>query len=633
MGGGYSFHQLWKIAVTICLLLTNSDAFGQTTPFITTLNLTDANLTAGQLTIKQSYQQSSFTTGVQLISLVNPLQIQQPGGIVSLQVPGDTTTYTFTAVNIEGYYSGDFFWYGELTGTSHCPETDLSDDCFSGVLSIVGKNNQMFGEMRIDTSFYLIPSLGGGLNALVKTQEGNKPVCISEGPSFIPTSPSEEREPCPVVKVLVLYTQRAKDSFPDVENIAAQAFANTKQTILNSDISKTTLDIQLAGIVLLSGFTESGNWETDETSILTANSTARQLRSAYQADLVIIMTDDVYSQFRGKVFAFGDSIPDRDSAFAFVEVPHALGPTYTFTHEFGHLFGMRHQNQDNCGSNWDNSGLPHAHAYAFHKGCGCLFVFPRRYYKTVVSPCEDNSERITILHYSNPDVEYKKQATGTSSTNNNAKVMKDAACRVSDYVQSNDVNVHFVRPEKVCPGDIFTLFGGVTGDYGPYTYQWRYKIGYNGQWSNIITPSPQDELQLTAPTGFYGVIYVELTGTNGTDQATYASGIVVDYFCDNPRPTSSSQPSELTGNAAISAFPTPTAHQIHVLLKEPVGDAINVLITNLLGKTHISTIVSPGETPFNQFDINLPDLPNGQYILTVRSAHGLPLSVQFTVFK
>jgi hypothetical protein len=251
----------------------------------------------------------------------------------------------------------------------------------------------------------------------------------------------------------------------------------------------------------------------------------------------------------------------------------------------------------------------------------------------VVSPCKHNNEVITILHYSNPDVDYKNKATGTSSTNNNAKVIRDATCRVSDYVQSNDVNVHFIHPYKVCPGDNFTLTGSVTGDYGPYTYQWRYKIGYNGQWSNIITPTPQNQLSLTAPTGgFYGVIYVELTGTNGTDQATYSSGIVVDYFCDN-RPASATSPSHLKEGKAISVFPNPATNHLGILLKEAVSGDVNVVVSNALGKQYFSKTVSLGDAPVNQFEVVLPNLADGQYTLTVRPATGLPQVAQFSVFK
>jgi hypothetical protein len=159
---------------------------------------------------------------------------------------------------------------------------------------LVGSSSKLFGEMRIDTKHYGIPSLGGNLNALViynpPTIGVGETTCTSVGGGPIDTTTqSGERAPCPVVDVLIVYTQAAKNEFPDVEDIGKQAFQNAKQALLNSEVYPEQVDLHLKGVVLLPGFTANA-WPTDTIALLAPNSTLLQLRSTYHADLVFIFT-------------------------------------------------------------------------------------------------------------------------------------------------------------------------------------------------------------------------------------------------------------------------------------------------------------------------------------------------------
>jgi len=636
-GGAGRLLSTWKFSILLILsiVLNASGLVGQTTPFFSVLNLSDAQLMPDQLSVKTSYQQWPQMKSIHIVQLANPLLAQS--GQIALQVPGDTTTYTFTATNVQAYSSGDFVWYGDMTHTSDCPEMDLSDDCLSGLLSLIGKDGKVFGEMRIDTSVFQIPYLGDGLNALVRFEVqdfNNDNFCINDDDDPPPTpNPEtemllEDRSSCPIVRVLVLYTDLAIQKFPDVKNIAETAHASARQTMLNSAITTSRIDLRLVGIERLPGagsgpfgFVESGFWSTDEPFIL-ASPVVQQLKSAHQADLVMIFTDAVYGPFTGKVFAFGGLPISPTMPFAWVEVPSASAPGYTYAHEMGHLFGARHQRMEDCGDNFDNGGAVDAHGFLFTKGCNCLITSKKHYRTMMTAGCADHTR---IQYYSNPDVEYKKKNTGTTATNNNARVLRAAVCTIAGYVPSEqDAVVDFVGPSSICDGDIATFKGTVSGVPGPYFYKWRYKFG-TGAWSGIIST---ENMTLTVPPNFQGYLYVELTAGNANAESVTTKAYKIAW-CFTGTPVSRSNQA---GSYVASVFPNPAADHLQVRLTEPVAMATSVRVFNTLGELCLSSVLALGEQPITQFQMGLSNLPNGQYVLSLQSA-GRSESVRFSILK
>lgn len=150
---------LKKCSVLICFFIISGSISAQTSLLFTTSSLTDAQLSSSQLSIKQSYQSGPGVTSVNLINLASPSQIQQSPSIY-LRLPGDTILYTFESSKLEAFSTGDFYWYGNLSNApGYLGQTVLSD-VFTGTLTIIGRNGRVFGEMRIDTSYFSIPSLG-----------------------------------------------------------------------------------------------------------------------------------------------------------------------------------------------------------------------------------------------------------------------------------------------------------------------------------------------------------------------------------------------------------------------------------------------------------------------------------------
>ncbi len=618
------------------ILIFNFLFLGRTASQVTLFSASNASpaaLNVDQFNIKQSYEQRSNFSSIQLINLASPASIQESKEI-NVQIPGAATIYTFSAITLEAFSTGDFYWYGDMIETSDYPREGFEDQCLSGQISIIGSSGKVFGEMRIDTNYFQIPSLGNGLNALVKLTQSNENECINYG-SGAPTPVSNianDRELCPVVRMLILYTQETEDAFPDIQDIGMMAFNNTKQALTNSKVSKSDLDLQLAGIELLPGFSATGFYKPDRASILTPGSTASQLRSAHFADVVMILTPPVYPEFSGYVFAFGDSPAQVDSAYTFVEADAANLPTWTLVHEFGHLFGGRHQRQENFFTGHDDSGLQDAHGYFLDKGK--LWWYCE--YETVVG----NTGKTRILHYSNPDVKYKKKIkTGQESWANNAKTIRNATCRVSAYQVSRDISVSISNPNPspapaFCPGNTFILYGTIIGDFPPYTYQWRYRLG-SGAWVTYTPPGSPDQFQYTIPANYWGMIHVELTASNGTDQAIATNWVYSDYVqCPHFRPdVANSRSSDEKLDKQLICAPNPATNYLQIQLPEEISGTFDVLISNSLGKLCLSQKIMLGEEPTNQIGLDLPSLPNGQYILTVRKAGSMTLVGKFAIIK
>ncbi|MBU6339912.1 MAG: T9SS type A sorting domain-containing protein, partial [Bacteroidetes bacterium] len=471
-----------------------------------------------------------------------------------------------------------------------------------------------------------IPALGDNLNALVKynISEGNSE-CISGGGVISDANEIiDEREQCPNVDVLILYTQAALNAYPDIISRAYLAFSNTVTALTNSVVPKSRLNPNLVGVQLVSGFEPTGMWGADTTTIIGANSAVRMLRNAYNADLVLIMVPEVYTFFSGAVINFGDSEADGNNhAFAVVETGFANAPTYTFAHEFAHLFGCRHQLDTDCYLNHDNSGLSDAHAHNWGKGFHLGLLNFQRYYRTIVNAC-NYGQYAKILYYSNPGVEFNGKETGVAGESNNAKILRNAACRIANYRESHAINVNIINGPIpfTCPGYSISLTGTAFGGFGPYQFYWKYRLG-NGAWIDYNPNNSQSTFNYTIPGNFYGMIYVELTVTNGTDYATSSTWAYSDYLkCPHYRPSSNERDEKEPEGfpADFQIIPNPAINNIQIQLDTPIKQDIEVVVTNLTGEVCILKTLNKNGQDIQNFQIDVAKLPAGLYLIRLNQS-------------
>jgi archaellum component FlaF (FlaF/FlaG flagellin family) len=239
-----------------------------------------------------------------------------------------------------------------------------------------------------------------------------------------------------IVTVMVLYTQQAANAVAQngggngnpvtegINSVAAEdddsaiqqqinaAIATTNTALLNSDI-----DVQLQ--LVYSGeidYTESGDAVTDLTNLSSGSGGLNQipaLREEYGANLVSLWTSTSDGDIAGEAY-IGGSPTDENLGYSVVVAPSA--DAYTFSHEIGHNFGAGHAVGDSSGENSDNGLYSYSHGWRFTVDDG------DQYHDIMAYP-----PGTTIPYYSNPNIDYLGQPTGTADANNALTISEDAA--------------------------------------------------------------------------------------------------------------------------------------------------------------------------------------------------------------
>ena len=138
------------------------NGFSQQAQFITANP--NASLTTGQSARKVKFQNLSTTQSLQVVQLGNLLTLQQQG-VLSLQIPGNSTVHQFRARYVRVETNGDFTWIGDRI-TQYLPDGTMDSAAYA-TITLLKKSGRLFGEMQIDDLSYQIKDLGQGLNALI----------------------------------------------------------------------------------------------------------------------------------------------------------------------------------------------------------------------------------------------------------------------------------------------------------------------------------------------------------------------------------------------------------------------------------------------------------------------------------
>ena len=140
----------------------------------------------------------------------------------------------------------------------------------------------------------------------------------------------------------------------------------------------------------------------DELVATQASPEAHALRDLYGADIVAQITGAPISQFCGVGYLLNSFAPGSE-AFSY-SVSHYLCLPSTYAHEIGHNQGCMHDP--------DNSGRFGITNYAFgHRICDGTHPF-----RTIMSYSCPGVNVARIDNYSNPDVMFQSQPTGTTAT-------------------------------------------------------------------------------------------------------------------------------------------------------------------------------------------------------------------------
>jgi hypothetical protein len=344
---------------------------------------------------------------------VNLIQINLgalKGNQLHIAIPG-LAAFDLSKTGGDSRADREFTWSGAATGTQTANAT------------VVVRNGEVTGSITNLTGLYRILPVGNGVHALVKVDTTKLPP--EEPPSFrqkeqqkgaLPQVPKARLKmhdtSITQVDVLVAYTPAAKASVPDIDATIALAVAETNQSYKNSNIY---MRLNLVDSMELQ-YSEAGKSFDQILADFAANPTVNQHRDQAAADLSAMIIDQ--SDYCGLADAI---MATASTAFAVVYYDCATG-YYSFGHELGHLMGARHNEQ------MDPTNTPFAYGHGFQHRT------PPPTWRTIMAYVNDCGGTCPRLQYwSNPNVNYNGYPMGTTSTNDNARVLNGTRGSVAAF--------------------------------------------------------------------------------------------------------------------------------------------------------------------------------------------------------
>jgi len=542
-------------------------------------------------------------------------------GDLTFNIPGKKGKFKAHVKEFRYISDKNFVWKGHLK------------DQF-GDITIICENGKIFGYIAVDNQYFEIQDVDGEsifieVDTTIpaecvhiesdkpKTDSGRQKSSIESSTSILTTTTGN-------IRILVLYTDAAKASVANIFNTATLAVSQLNDAFRSSGITSSQLSATLAGTEYLNFTENSAGWNNInlDLSKLGENPQAQQLRTLYQADIVVLLTGSSY----GTIAGTSSSGPATYSWEAYVIVTAPAATTsYTFTHEVGHQFGCLHEVEDESWGTYE-------HAYKFTSG---QFIW-KKYWKTVMHTIFTDGEYVKILAFSNPDVDHWNNPTGNANANNARKLLVErfAVENLRPYTPApSSPSVYISGPTKGDNNGYYTWSAIGSGGTPPYTYLWQYSLdGINYNSTLGTTQSVSASLPLDNDL-YLKVIITDSKQSQATDfflTINMGGGVIPEAIATTYKSTgTSSAPISLTVNNYANetkemplrqlVYPNPAQNITTVQYVSEHSGTVQILIINSLGAIIRSYEIIHQFPGIYSKTIQVDRLENGIYFIRVIS--------------
>jgi len=317
--------------------------------------------------------------------------------------------------------SGNLVWHGILETSpvfSALPAAgEVLDDPLNNV-TLVREGDLLTGNLRVQGSLFKLRPLKDGNHMLIEVNEDLAPADhptdaqVADGKAARFAMQPAASKANTVIRVLVHATTAAINASGSISSLIDLAVAEANQSYANSGVSIT---LQLAGKYSIA-YTESGSFNTDLTRYRGTTDgymdSIHSTRNSRTADVAVLFINN--SSSCGLASAIGAS---ATTAFAAVHWDCATG-YYSFGHEIGHLQAARHDPAN------DPTNTPYAYGHGYQFAAGG--------WRTVMAyNCSTGCTRIN--YWSNPSRSYGGNPMGTSTRNNNARVLNNTRATIAGF--------------------------------------------------------------------------------------------------------------------------------------------------------------------------------------------------------
>ncbi|TVR83960.1 MAG: T9SS C-terminal target domain-containing protein [Saprospirales bacterium] len=415
------------------------------------------------------------------------------------------------------------------------------------------------------------------------------------------------------IRVLVLFTTQGRnESFLRGSNMnrdAQRLIDELNLSIANTGISRSRISFALADTRLLGSFVEDDEDEDiqGDVELLSNNQEAQEMRDEVLADIVVLITGNVY----GNIFGVARDIRASESrAYAISTYEFTFNGNLTGTHEIGHLIGTRHQRCRRCPSACD----PKWSKYKGYKVGSDM--------RTIMHVQGCGRTRVNV--WSSSGAKFMGQSTGNTN-NRNSGILKNRASKVACFREGvppipppPPLSIYYIEgPLFLCPDNAFPQY---EVHYNQNVFQnpiFNWDISENGlfNWTTIIGKIKNgNPVTLTQPNNLPDVFWLRATVSDPS--GTTASTTIQVRKRDEPYSCNTflrilREANEQDGtNSEYILYPNPTNNDIFV--------------SGIVGKVWYKIFSSAGElikigtdnlSKDQELNISLTYFPAGLYFM------------------